>query len=213
MLLTKPVLFPQGILLLPRIACARTSNIAFCTRAFLLTLGKRSHQRCMMSGCGPCAGYVPADKPGSLGYYTPPETGAGEGSMRHPVIAALDQALTRDPQRHRTSSLSSSTGSGSVRTSIAHRTSFAPIASHIGSPTKARAHLECYSYNYYTHFLPRGEVRLQTSCMCRMPKVYPLLDSPDPSKTQSIIGTVLIIHTYQPPPARANLRPWCTQAA
>ncbi|BDA43574.1 Phospholipid-transporting ATPase 3 [Coccomyxa sp. Obi] len=83
-------------------------------------------------------GYVPADKPGSLGYYTPQhaQDGAGEGSGRHPVIAALDQALTRDPQRHRTSSLTSSAGSGSIRTSFARRTSFVPSASPIGSPAK-----------------------------------------------------------------------------
>ena len=34
---------------------------------------------------------------------------------------------------------------------------------------------------------------LQTSCMQRLPKSYPLLDSPDPSSTQSTVGLVLNI--------------------
>jgi hypothetical protein len=36
---------------------------------------------------------------------------------------------------------------------------------------------------------------LQTSCMQKLPKSYPLLDSPDPRSTQSTVGTVLNICT------------------
>ena len=107
----------------------------------LHTLMRLSCQKELYDGIMvPCAGYVPADKPGSLGYYTPQhaQDGVEDRSGRHPVIAALDQALTRDPQRHRTSSLSSSAGSGSIRASFARRTSFVPSASPIGSPAKVQ---------------------------------------------------------------------------
>ena len=50
---------------------------------------------------------------------------------------------------------------------------------------------------YDTLFLARGKVRLQTCCRQRLPKS--LLESPDSSKTQSIVGMVLII--LPPPPA------------
>ena len=40
----------------------------------------------------------------------------------------------------------------------------------------------------------KGGVRLQTRCRQKLPKSYPLLDSPDPSKTQSIMG---MVHTCQ----------------
>ncbi len=43
---------------------------------------------------------------------------------------------------------------------------------------------------------------LQTSCSLRLPQCLPLMDSPDPDKTQSTAGTVLSIHTapHQPGP-------------
>ena len=43
--------------------------------------------------------------------------------------------------------------------------------------------------------LPKGKVRLQTSCMYRPPNIYPLLDSPDPSKIQSTVGMGLSIYS------------------
>ena len=43
---------------------------------------------------------------------------------------------------------------------------------------------ETHYYYYYPLFLPRGKVRLQTSCSYRMPESNPLMDSPD-SKAQS----------------------------
>ena len=48
---------------------------------------------------------------------------------------------------------------------------------------------------------------LQTSCSQRLPQSYPLLDSPDPSKTQSTVGTVLSICTAprQPRPCTSTL--------
>lgn len=42
---------------------------------------------------------------------------------------------------------------------------------------------------YHTCFLPGGRLRLQTCCMYRLPKSYPLVDSPDRSKTQPTVGT------------------------
>ncbi len=46
---------------------------------------------------------------------------------------------------------------------------------------------------------------LQTSCTSRLPHSYPLLDSPDSSKSQSIVGMVLSIHSHFPP---AGAKPW-----
>lgn len=48
-------------------------------------------------------------------------------------------------------------------------------------------------FYYFTLHLPRGKVHLQTRCMQRLPYSYLLLDLPDPSKTQSNVGTVIII--------------------
>ena len=36
---------------------------------------------------------------------------------------------------------------------------------------------------------------MQTSCTYRLAETYPLMDSHDPSKTQSTMGTVLSIYT------------------
>jgi hypothetical protein len=48
-------------------------------------------------------------------------------------------------------------------------------------------------------FLPRGKVRLHTSCSNGLEEEAAdrvlLVDSPDPSKTQSTVGTVLSIYT------------------
>lgn len=47
-----------------------------------------------------------------------------------------------------------------------------------------------------THHLSMlGEVRLQTSPMCRLPKARSLLDLLDPSKTQTMVDTVLNVYT------------------
>ena len=54
---------------------------------------------------------------------------------------------------------------------------------------------------YYTLFLLRGKVCLQSRCS-KGCKSYPLLDSPDPSKTQQTVGTVLVFIT--PPASRGQ---------
>ena len=58
-----------------------------------------------------------------------------------------------------------------------------------------------FNYYYYTDFLPKGLVcpadKLQLKAS------YPLLDSPDPSKTQSTVGTVL--STYTAPSSRGRI--------
>lgn len=47
-----------------------------------------------------------------------------------------------------------------------------------------------------THHLSMlGEVRLQTSPMCRLPKARSFLDLLDPSKTQTMVDTVLNVYT------------------
>ena len=50
--------------------------------------------------------------------------------------------------------------------------------------------------------LPRGKVHLQTRCMRRLPYSYLFFEMPDPSKTQSNVGTMLII--YSAPVSRDN---------
>ena len=42
-------------------------------------------------------------------------------------------------------------------------------------------------------------MRLQTSCRWILPLSCPLMDSADPSKTQSFVGTVLSTYVASPP--------------
>ncbi len=46
---------------------------------------------------------------------------------------------------------------------------------------------------------------LQKNCNYRLPQSYPLLDSPDPSKTQSTVGTVLSICNAPRQPGRQRM--------
>ena len=55
--------------------------------------------------------------------------------------------------------------------------------------------------NYYTLFLPRGKVRPADKLQLKAATILPLLDLPDPSKTQLPVGTVLSICTAPQIPA------------
>ena len=52
-------------------------------------------------------------------------------------------------------------------------------------------------YHDYMRFLPRGTVRPADKLQCsqRLPQPYSMLKSPYPSKTQSMVGTVLSFYT------------------
>ena len=50
-------------------------------------------------------------------------------------------------------------------------------------------------YYYYTSVLPRGKVHPADKVHLKAAKYYPSMDSPEPSKTQSTVGTVLSIYT------------------
>ncbi len=65
-----------------------------------------------------------------------------------------------------------------------------------GSPQhQGSLRIVLYYYCYYTLFLPRGKVRPADSLQVKAATILPLLDSSDPSKTQSTVGTVLSICT------------------
>ncbi len=51
-----------------------------------------------------------------------------------------------------------------------------------------------------------SKVRLQTSCSEGCQNPYPLMDSPDPSETQSTVGTVLSIYTAPRQPGRKRYK-------
>lgn len=50
------------------------------------------------------------------------------------------------------------------------------------------------------------QVRLQTSCTQRLPQSCPLMDSPNPRKTQSTVGTLLSIYTGPRQPVMSYYR-------